>query len=310
MHTARRRRILAIAAAGTALVAATPSVGTPTAVGSTTTTPATQRAVVVHSAQPLSATVGPRPIAIRRVATGLMMLQVDGEPLRVCVGAVLNSYPAKCGASVSVTGVGWDQITWKEKVNTTTFAVVDIIGVLSGTGMSSTLAVEEIGPAGSFVVTSDTPRSGFAPPPMACLLSSDLGGDPTDANGLETVSGYQGAWTDGKRFNVATLADPAMVEKQIRELGYRGPLCIGTLAAPTYAELAAAQQAALEEQVLALVRGQVPDRCRRRHRRVPYDHLTSPTRTTFLVREPGHRGCAGTTRVVRVGEGARHQDTR
>ncbi|HEY8664376.1 MAG TPA: hypothetical protein VIL68_12250 [Propionibacteriaceae bacterium] len=189
--------------------------------------------------------------------------------------------------SVSVTGIGWDQITWKEKVNTTTFAVVDIIGVLSGAGMSSTLAVEEIGPAGSFVVTSDTPRSGFAPPPMACLLSSDLGGDPTDANGLETVSGYQGAWTDGKRFNVATLADPAMVEKQIRELGYRGPLCIGTLAAPMHAELAAAQQAVLgvdgqvttsvslngsphveamvvantptlEEQVLALVRAKSP----------------------------------------------------
>lgn len=93
------------------------------------------------------------------------------------------------------------------------------------------------------MVTSNSPSPDFAPPAMSCLRSSDLGGDALEANGLETVSGYQGAWTDGKRFNVATLADPQIVENQVRALGYRGPLCVGTLPAPPQSELAAAQQA-------------------------------------------------------------------
>jgi hypothetical protein len=262
LGAARRRRTRTLAAAGSVLVvvatlvvwqivphpsspvvAATPTAGATTGGPSPTPAPSTQRAVVVRAATPLSATTAPRPIGDRRVATSLLMLQVDGQPLRLCVGGVLNSYPPQCSGSVFVAGVDWDQITWKEKAITTTTAVVDVVGVLSGAGVATTLTVEQIGPAGSFVVTSDSPVPGFTAPTMSCVRTSDLGGASAEGSDVESVSGYQGAWNDGRRFNVATLADPATVEKQVRALGYTGPLCIGTLDAPVYSELVAAQQA-------------------------------------------------------------------
>lgn len=199
-----------------------------------------QRAVVVTTPTPLTATIEPRPIMNRRVAAGATLLQVDGGPLLLCAGVVTSSLPPQCSGSVA-TGVNWDQIPWKERRATTNWAAVDVVGVLSGTGMSSTLAVEQIGPTGTFIVTSDSPSPEFAPPTMTCLRSSDLGG-ALEADGLEKVSGYQGAWTDGKRFNIATLADPLTVENQVRALGYRGSLCIGTIPGPPHAELVAAQQ--------------------------------------------------------------------
>ena len=262
IHRARRRRILSLVGVGTAValvagfalwqgvprartadVAGSPEAPTssPTVSASAVATGA-QRAVVVTTPTPLTATIEPRPVASRRVATGMTLRQADGETLRLCVGPVLYSYPVQCSASIAVSGVSWDQITWKTKVGTITFAAVDVTGVLSGTGLSSTLSVDQIGPVETFPLTSDSLSPGFTPPPMTCLRSSDLGGDGLEANGLETVSGYQGAWTDGQRFNVATLADPLTVENQVRALGYRGPLCVGTLPGPAQSELVAAQQ--------------------------------------------------------------------
>lgn len=261
VHRARRRRILSLVGVGTAaaLVAGfalwqgVPRAGTadvagsPTAATSSPTVSASaavtgaQRAVVVLTPTPLTATVEPRPLANRRVAAGATLLQVDGGPLVLCAGVVLSSLPPQCSGNVA-TGVSWDQIPWKERGMTTTWAGVDVVGMLSGTGMSSTLAVEQIGPTGTFVVTSDSPSPEFAPPTMTCLRSSDRGGGSLEANGLETVSGYQAAWTDGTRFNVATLAEPALVENQVRALGYQGPLCVGTVPGPPHSELVAAQQ--------------------------------------------------------------------
>jgi hypothetical protein len=166
---------------------------------------------------------------------------------------VLLSYPPQCSGSVFVAGVDWEQITWKEKANQTTLAIVDVVGVLTGAGVATTFTVEQIGPEGSFVVTSDSPVPGFTAPRMPCLRTSDLGGASAEGSGVESVSGYQGAWNDGTRFNVATLADPATVEKQVRALGYTGPLCVGTLEAPVYWELVAAQQALLHVEGLETV---------------------------------------------------------
>jgi hypothetical protein len=261
VHRARRRRILSMAGVGTivALVAgfalwqgipraATPDMaGTPTAaspspsLSSSPAASATQRAVVVLTPTPLTATIEPRPLANRRVARGALLLQVDGGPLVLCAGPVADVLPPQCSGNV-ITGVSWDQIPWKMRGVTTTWAVVDVVGVLGGTGMSSPLAVEQIGPLGTFVVTSDSPAPDLTMPAMACLRSSDQGGFTFEAKGIETVSGYQAAWINARGFNLATVADPATVEIEVRALGYQGPLCIGTLPGPAHSELVAAQQ--------------------------------------------------------------------
>lgn len=268
VRASRRRRVVAFAAAGTALalvsglvlwqvlprsdpplVAATPSAVIPSAPVTPTSTTETQvqsgpagRAVVVRTPTPLSATAEPRPLANRRVASGALLLQVDGGQLLLCVGPVAQSLPPRCTGHV-VSGVNWDQITWKERQATTTWATVDVVAVLSGTGFSSSIAVQQIGPFGTFVVTSDRQAPDPTLPSMTCLRSSDLGGITEGATGTETVSGYQAAWVNARGYNVATVANPATVEKQVRALGYRGPLCVGALPGPSHAELAAAQQA-------------------------------------------------------------------
>jgi len=261
VHRARRRRILSVAGVGTvvALVAgfalwqgvprtATPDLaGTPTAarpspsLGSSAAASATQRAVVVLTPTPLTATVEPRPLANRRVASGAMLLQVDGGPLRLCAGAMTAMWPPQCDGK-AVAGVSWDMIPWKERAVTTTWAYVDVVGVLSGTGWSSPLAVEQIGPSGSFVVTSDSLPPDLTMPAMACLRTSDRGGLTIKPNGIETVSGYQADWINGTGLHLATVANPAAVETEVRALGYQGPLCIGSLLGPSYAELVAAEQ--------------------------------------------------------------------
>lgn len=139
VHRARRRRILSMAGVGTVValvagfalwqgipraaspdMAGTPTAASPSPTASTSASASgSQRAVVVLTPTPLAATIDPRPISNRRVGTGLAMLQVDGQPLKLCVGAVMYSYPVQCGAWVAVSGVSWEQITWKEKVGTT-----------------------------------------------------------------------------------------------------------------------------------------------------------------------------------------------
>ncbi len=151
--------------------------------------------------------------------------------------------PPQCDGNV-VTGVSWDMIPWKERRLTTTWADVDVVGVLSGTGFSSTVVVEQIGPVGTFVVTSDKPAADLTMPAMACLRSLR----PRRCrrcmpDGIETVAGYQAAL--GRRDAGSTwraAADPAAVESQVRALGYAGPLCIGALLGPSHAELVAAEQ--------------------------------------------------------------------
>jgi len=248
VHAARRRRVLGLAAVGTTLVVVVgmavwqlvPRASSPLVAA--TPSSSLRSAVVVTTPTPLSATVEPRPITSRRVGVGMLLLQVDGKPMMLCRMA-MSSDPPQCSGP-TVTGVDWSQIPWKERVLTTTFASVDVVGVLNGTALDSTMAVEQIGHPGTLLVTSDRPPD-FSMPAMTCLRSSDRGGPPTLESGLESVSGYQGLWVDGQRIYVATLADPLSVEKQVRALGYQGPLCVGTLPGPSHAELAAAQEAVM-----------------------------------------------------------------
>lgn len=221
--------------------------GSPSSMPSTSTlstAPAPTQTGVVLTPTSLKATSDPRPLSDRRVGVGMTMLQVAGGPMKMCVGGVMMSLPPQCGVFVSVTGVDWAAITWKTVNGDTNWATVDVIGVLSGSGSSMSIAVEQIGPLGTFVVSSNRPTPGFSAPPMACLRSSDQGGTVNElAPGIEEVSGYQISWIDGQRFQVATVADPGEVEKQVRAKGYKGPLCVGTLDAPVHTELIAAMEA-------------------------------------------------------------------
>lgn len=183
IHTARRRRSVAVVTASTAvalvvglvlwqLVPRTTSsmvAGTPSTAGPSTALPG---AIVVTTPQTVTGTVVSRPLADRRVGTRLTMMQWDGEPIMLCLGAMTAQTSAHC-STLQVSGVSWDQITWKEKGSFRS-ASVDVIGVLSGSVWGATFTVEQIAPAGTFIVTSDNPTPLLPPSATPAPSYADL----------------------------------------------------------------------------------------------------------------------------------------
>jgi hypothetical protein len=183
IRAARRRRSVAAATVGTVislvvglvlwnLVPRTTSsmvAGTPSIAGPSTASPG---AVVVTTPQMVRGTVSPRPIADLRVGTGLIMMQWDGEPIMLCLGAATADVPGHC-STLQVSGVSWDQITWKDK-GPLRSAMVDVIGVLSGSTRGATFAVEQIAPAGTFTVSSDNPTPLLPPSATPAPSYADL----------------------------------------------------------------------------------------------------------------------------------------
>lgn len=199
-------------------------------------TPRERVAVVVQAPRAFGATAEQRPLGEPRWASGVVLFQTNGGPTQLCVGDLILE-PFRCAAAVGVAGVSAAQITWLETHGTTTISYVDLVGTFSSSTLPATFAVEQIGAVGSLMATSEYPSPTSITTPVPCTRPSDLGGEPTMPGEADQVPGFQAVWSDGHRFFVASTAEAARVEAQIREIGYLGKLCVVRLDGPSNADL-------------------------------------------------------------------------
>ena len=196
-------------------------------------------AVLAQAPRTFAVTAEPRPLSEPRWASGVVLFQTKGGPTQLCVGDLILE-PFRCAAAVGVAGVSAEEITWLETHGTTAISYVDLVGTFSSPTLPATFAVEQIGAVGTLMATSGYPSPTSITTPVPCTRASDLGGEPTMPGEADQVPGFQAVWSDGLRFFVASTADAATVEAQIRQIGYLGKLCVVRLDGPSNAELLAA----------------------------------------------------------------------
>lgn len=183
----------------------------------------------------------PASAPVRITGTGFLQ-QRSGEPTRLCVGAVGESFPVTCFTTVPVEGVDWDRVPGAQ----THAGVREATATITGLWRDGVLHVETIAaPAAPPASAAELPMLCAAPTGQR-LGTLDDGIDPS----VEQAPGYQATWisqpTSGPYagqtiVNLAVTGDRDAAEKLVRR-SFAGLLCVGTIPGPTARELAAAQE--------------------------------------------------------------------
>ncbi|TDE97209.1 hypothetical protein EXU48_03065 [Occultella glacieicola] len=186
------------------------------------------------------------------VGAGTIM-QLEGEPAQICLGAVLTSYPPQCAGPELVGFEGWDGIE-HESASGRTWGNAWVVGTYDGTSFTLTEPVSVEPPTGwepstdepsEFPQLCDDPAAGAG----GSLAGTDLISQQSDLMMfLEAHDGYVLSYVSGGGdvMNVLVSGDAASARVDFREI-YAGPLCVQTSELPTWAEIRAAQDALTAE---------------------------------------------------------------
>lgn len=188
-----------------------------------------------------------------------MVLQADGEPAQLCLGAVAESYPPQCGGPELVGFPGWEALPGHESASGTTWSEAYVVGSYDGERFTLDRPPTPDPPPGWEPVTSADP-----PFPQLCedpAAGVDGSRDGTTEDALlareratqaaAELEGYVTAYLSGadptgsaaEVLNVVVTGDAATARDALREV-YQGPLCVEQREGlPTQAQVRSAQAA-------------------------------------------------------------------
>ncbi len=189
-----------------------------------------------------SASVSPIPDDQLVAARGTLIDAGDG--ITLCTGGVEVSRPPRCDDSIPVSGITWDDLDWVSSFDGTSWAEV----VLVGTFDQTTFAATDV-----YVPhTSEVPPRPIEPDPpqFEPLCSDPVQGYGTGSSRdelysiLEDLPGFQIEWpsADDDFTNIAVTGDVTRA-REIIEVSWSAPFCVGALSGPTHAAMEAATEA-------------------------------------------------------------------
>ncbi len=193
-----------------------------------------------------SASVSPISADATVAASGVLIDTDDG--IALCTGGTTASRPPECGSSIPVSGITWDDLDWESSAGDASWAPAILVGTFDQTTFTATdvyapydpeapsRPLEE--PEREFASLCAEPTQGYG----ASSSERDLG--PI----IEELPGFQTLWTDidDGFYNFAVTGDVARA-REILEVSWSEPFCVGTLTGPTAAAMEIATEALTDQ---------------------------------------------------------------